>query len=281
LLAERTQYKLNKIQGVLDYYNKLKLLPITIRQLYYEMVTKNIIANNLKEYKKFVKLMTYARENYIIPYNNIVDSTRGLDTPIQFDHLKNLRHVCLTNYKLKRWEDQEYYIEVWVEKDAMASTLLDISQKYCVPFMSNRGYSSTTAMHDANRRFKYQIFKRKKQCKIIYLGDHDPSGLDMDNDIMERVLDVNHHEVLERIALTKQQIDDYNLPPNPAKLDDPRAKSYISTYGEDSWELEAYPIKELRELLEDKLRSYIEFSKYNRVLDHEKLDKGKIMKIFP
>ncbi len=219
--------------------------------------------------------MTYARENYIVDYSSIADATRGINTPNQFNDMGNLRHACLSSYKLRRWDDQDYYIEVWAEKDAMTSTLIDITRKYCVPYMSNHGYSSTTAMHDANLRFKYK--SNHKECIIIYLGDHDPSGLDMDNDIAKRVFDDKDSSNIVRLALTKEQIDAYDLPANPAKIDDPRSKVYIDEYGEDSWELEALPIKTVRQLLIDSIESYIDFGKYNSILDYEKKDKAKIM----
>ena len=278
LLAPRTINKLDSIKQILEEYKEQDLLPITIRQLYYELVSRSLIDNDIHEYRKVAKLMTYARDKSIIPYDHITDSTREVKTVSQFKDLKELRQAAIDSYKKKRWEDQEYYLEVWVEKDAIASTIEDIPRKYCIPFMSNRGYSSTTAMWDAMKRF----FKNNsKMCKILYLGDHDPSGLHMDEDIYNRVWmpeDDSDHEV-ERIALTMEQIKKYNLPSNPAKEEDPRAWFYIEEHGNKSWELEALPIKIVRELLENKIKEYIDFDKYNRVLEHEKQDIERFKKI--
>jgi len=271
LLQEQTLKKLNNIQQILGEYHSQGLLPITIRQLYYEMVARIIIGNNTNEYTRMKKLMTVARETGEIPYEYIIDTTRRVSIPAYYHNVEDCLKDTVSSYRLNRWADQDYYIEVWVEKDAMASTISDIPWKYSIPFMSNKGYSSTTAMHDAEERFDTNEYK----CKILYLGDHDPSGLNMDKDISNRV-----GVEVERIALTVEQVEKYSLPPNPAKKSDPRSKNYVSEYGNKSWELEALPIKLVRELLEEKIMHYIDMNKYNKVRELEEVDKEKIRELF-
>ncbi len=272
--------KLDKIKQVLEQYREKDLLPITLRQLYYELVSQNYIENKEQEYRSLSVLLVKARNQGVVDFSNIIDSTRHVDIVSQYSSIDELLEENIQIYRKNRWETQDCYIEVWVEKSAMASTIQDITAKYCVPFLADRGYNSATMMHDAGMRF---FDNAGKDCVLIYLGDHDPSGLGMDKDLEKRINMYAYPKVrikFERIALTIDQINEYNLPPNPAKKTDPRFKSYSEQYGEKSWELEALPVEVVRELLEEKIRSYIDFEKYDKVLEEEESDKEKLRQMF-
>ena len=96
---------------------------------------------------------------------------------------------------------------------------------------------------------------------IIYLGDHDPSGIDMTRDITDRMKLFGSNVEVRRIALTMEQVQTFNPPPNPTKITDKRAKNYIKNFGAESWELDALEPQfigrlidsEIRPLLDDKI----------------------------
>ena len=142
--------------------------------------------------------------------------------------------------------------------------------------MVNRGYSSVTAMHDAALRFRQQEEVLQKNCIILYLGDHDPSGIDMVRDIRDRLFTFCCDIEVERIALSKDQILEYRPPPNPAKIDDPRANNYIKKYGNISWELDALKPEILSDLVESNILKYLDSDEFQKVVGQENQDKVKL-----
>jgi len=276
MLAQRTRDKLDKIKQILEYKEQ-GYLPVTLRHLYYKLVSRSLIENDVHEYRKVGKLMTYARENHIIPYDYLTDSSRIPSIVSQFDNLKDLGNAAINSYKKRRWKYQDCYLEVWIEKAAMTSTIEDITRKYCVPLITGKGYNSLPIIWDAYNRMKEY---NKEQNIILYLGDHDPSGVNMDVDIKNRFMkNFGIEPDIQRIALTMDQIQQYNLPSQFAKKKDPRYKNYKNQFGLESWEIEALPIKIIRELLENKIKEYIDFDKYNRVLEQEVQDKERFKEI--
>lgn len=103
-------------------------------------------------------------------------------------------------------------------------------------------------MHSAAKRFEGYVYQGISPV-IIHLGDHDPSGIDMTRDIIDR-MDIFEAGVgVERIALNMDQIELYNPPKNPAKLSDTRAKGYIEKFGSSSYELDALEPRVIRDLI--------------------------------
>ncbi|MBA4717754.1 MAG: hypothetical protein HRO68_01030 [Nitrosopumilus sp.] len=143
--------------------------------------------------------------------------------------------------------------------------------------MVNRGYSSITAMFNASQRLQYEIDKGK-QCTILYLGDHDPSGLDMIRDIKERMKTFRIYDLdIKQIALTQKQIKKYNPPPNPAKENDPRAKWYMEEFGHTSWELDALKPDVLNKLLQSEIENLVDMDLYNEIIEQEEEDKKLLL----
>ena len=142
--------------------------------------------------------------------------------------------------------------------------------------MVNRGYSSCTAMHDASERIKDK--QEEKKCYILYLGDHDPSGVDMVRDIKERLEEFGAEAEVKRIALTQEQIKKYNHPQNPAKIKDPRARDYIAKFGNTSWEVDALNPDVLHKIIRKAIEELIDLNKFEAKLEQEKEDKKKLEK---
>jgi len=259
---------IDTINGVLSEYSQR----LTLRQLYYQLVSRNIIPNKDREYKKLSEIATKARKAGMIDWQAIEDRLRKPQLPYYADDLADALNDIYNSYRLDRMEGQRRYIEVWVEKDSLSGVLLPITQKYHVRLMVNRGYSSITAMYEASERMG-------EDPLILYFGDHDPSGLDMIRDIEDRLYEMGTPVTVEPVALTMAQIRHYNPPPNPAKLSDTRSPHYVAQYGYESWELDALPPDVLSELVEEAILSRIDLDKYNKVLEQEKADKTELKKL--
>jgi hypothetical protein len=173
--------------------------------------------------------------------------------------------------------DQPVYIEVWVEKDALSGVLKRVTKEFHVRLMVNRGYSSASAMYDAYNRIR-RANTYGQDAVILYLGDHDPSGMDMIRDISDRLAEFGVSPTVSAIALTDAQIEKYNPPPNPAKVTDPRAKDYIARYGPTSWEVDALKPEVLHNLVTDAISSIIDPNAFDDMKALEQKDIKRLRK---
>jgi hypothetical protein len=162
---------------------------LTLRQLYYQLVSRDIIANKLAEYAKLSKLLTEGRMGGIVDWDAIEDRLRKPSTPSAWESPEDGLDAIIQQYKKPRMAGQENYLEVWVEKDALSGVLSRVTNKYHVPICVNRGYSSVSAMYSAANRFINALNAGADTVKIIYLGDYDPSGIDMIRDVNDRILE--------------------------------------------------------------------------------------------
>ena len=250
-------------------------LRLTLRQLYYQFITRNALPNREQSYDKLGTLISDARLAGLIDWESIEDRVRIPSLPREFKDLKNLVDTALYSYRLPRWEGQEKYIELWVEKDALSGVLAPVATQYHITLMVNRGYSSQSAMYEASRRF---IYEGDKECHLFYLGDHDPSGEDMVRDVQDRLNMFGAEVEVTKIALTMEQVQKYNPPPNPAKLTDSRANNYIAKFGNESWEVDALPPEALRTLITDTILEHLNVDKMNAIITDEKRDKVELTK---
>jgi hypothetical protein len=252
---------------------------LTLRQLYYQLVSRDIIPNKQAEYAKLSNLLKEGRMAGIVDWDAIEDRLRRPDVPSSWESPKHIVQACIEQYRVNRMRNQSTYIEVWVEKDALSGVLKRVTEKYHIPIVVNRGYSSATAMHDAHMRFA-SVPETTEQILIIYIGDFDPSGQDMIRDITDRIDEFNNDSYYDfkvaPIALLRSQIQAYNPPPNPAKITDPRAKEYIRKYGPTSWEVDALRPEILHSLLEDEILNHIDMEQYENALVKEKEGKSKL-----
>ena len=242
---------------------------LTLRQLYYQLVAADILSNEQQQYKKLGKILADARMCGMVDWDIIEDRLRVPQRPPHWGSVGELLDICADKYRCDRHSDQENYVEVWVEKDALSGVLLPITAAYHVNLMVNRGYSSISAMHDAAVRFM-DTYHTDDEMYILYLGDHDPSGLDMVRDIADRLDRFGIHANVLPIALTMDQIERYDPPPNPAKVTDSRARDYIERYGHMSWELDALQPAVLHELLSSHLDELIDMEKYGERIEYER-----------
>lgn len=252
---------------------------LTLRQLYYQLVTKNLIANSQKEYKRIGAIINDARLAGLIDWNAIVDRTRNLKRNSHWDSPAEIVDACASNYHNDLWENQDYRPEVWIEKDALVGVIEGICSELDVPFFSCRGYTSQSEMWGASQRLISHINKGQEPI-IVHLGDHDPSGKDMTRDIFDRMELFCHQSIeVKRIALNMDQIKKYHPPPNPAKISDSRATGYIKEFGHDSWELDALEPKVISSLISKIVKKYRDEEKWDQALESQSEGKEKLKEI--
>lgn len=248
---------IEKINGVIEDY-AAQGYSLTLRQCYYQLVARGIIPNNERSYKNTGNLINDARLAGLIDWNAIEDRTRNLRTLSHWGCPEDIIQASASQYRKDLWENQDYHVEVWVEKEALANVVGRVADELDVPYFCCRGYVSQSEMWSAAQRFiRYQ--SQGKDVVLLHLGDHDPSGIDMSRDIETRLDLFGVNSIgfaFRRIALNMEQIEQFSPPPNPAKLTDSRASSYITQYGDESWELDALEPRVIHSLIE---RNVLEF----------------------
>jgi hypothetical protein len=212
---------------------------LTLRQLFYQMVSRDIIGNNQKNYNNLGNLMSDARLAGLVDWEAIEDRTRNVKSNSHWDSPSKIIESCELQYQVDKWARQTYQPQVWIEKEALVGVIEGVCSELDVPFFACRGYNSLSEAWSSGKRLQQQI--DHGQIPIIFhLGDHDPSGLDMTRDNSDRLSMFARNAVeVRRLALNRDQIDEYRALPNPAKVTDSRFGGYQELHGQDSWELDA------------------------------------------
>jgi hypothetical protein len=265
--------KINLCNEIIEDY-QAQDLRLTLRQLYYQLVTRNAIANTEREYKNLSTLVSNARLAGLMDWDAIEDRVRVPRMPSEFENLGELVDAAIASYRLPRWRGQPRYVELWVEKDALAGVLEPLATEFHVTMMVNRGYSSQSAMYQAGRRF---LGCADRECVLLYLGDHDPSGEDMVRDVQVRLELFGADVEVRKLALTMDQVRQYNPPPNPAKMSDPRAEAYVREHGGQSWEVDALPPNILAQIIRRAFRGLITRPLLQSILEQEIVDKETLV----
>jgi hypothetical protein len=249
-------------------------MPLTLRQLYYRLVSKTLIPNTKSSYKGLSAQLVKAREDGLVDDSKIEDRSRkvqgygdyGYESIEDFVEAQLYRwKEAWSNFSMPMWNDQENYVIIALEKDALSRLFVDIATDYRVKVFATRGYSSYTFV----KTIAKDLDPSKKNV-ILYFGDYDPSGRDIQRDLGERATRYGSEGaefVIRRIALTPEQIDLYKLPPVPedaetlAKLSrDPRSKTYGMNF---AVELDAIEPDALQKLIRDAIISQIDADKWN------------------
>jgi len=228
---------------------------LTLRQLYYQMVARGYIENSLRSYKNFGNVVNDARLAGLIDWGHIVDRTRNFRANGHFRNPGDIMRAAVNSYQVDKWERQPFRVEVWVEKEALEGVIDRACRPLDVPYFACKGYTSQSEMWAAARRLiKWR--DRGQTSIILHLGDHDPSGIDMTRDIFDRLALFAGEMQVDRLALNWNQVEQYNPPPNLAKLEDSRADAYIARFGMSSWELDALEPTVIADLIGDAVAQF-------------------------
>lgn len=279
---------------------------LTLRQIYYRVVAKDLFPadrtwRQLPGTNKWVRDpsgTTNAEPNYkwlgdvvadgrmmgLLDWSSIVDRTRNLMGSQYWEKPSELVEAAAKSYKTDKWENQSHYVEVWVEKQALEGVISRAARSLDLNYFCCRGYTSLSEMWSAGQRLLRQL-EIGKEVHIVHLGDHDPSGVDMSRDIKSRLEMFARAHMVEarvqvlRVALNMPQIERLRPPPNPAKLTDSRARSYIEKFGEESWELDSLEPAEVSAIIERAVGQWRDEAKWEEAKKREERGRATLAAI--
>jgi hypothetical protein len=231
---------------------------LTVRQLYYQLVARDVIPNNERSYKSTTSLVNDARLAGLIDWDAIEDRTRAFVRRSRWESGRSILQAVTNQFHMDMWSNQEWRPFVIIEKEALVGVLEPTCNALDVPLLAARGYPSASVLREFAVEDILPALQDSQSVLIVHLGDHDPSGIDMTRDLHERIdmFAEGHDFELVRVALNMDQIEERNPPPNPAKTTDSRFEEYRRQFGDESWELDALPPSYLAELVESKIDEY-------------------------
>ena len=239
---------------------------LTLRQLYYRLVSKRLFSNTINSYKRLSRIMVKAREKREVPVNCLEDRSRRIlgrgDTGYasveefikkRFESLRD----SWKGFTMTMWDEQPYHVLVSLEKDALSRVMSDVANRYSIRTFPTRGYPSFTYVHRMASYIRNRL--KDKPTVVLYFGDFDPSGVDIERDLTERLGKYRAGDFkVRRVALTHDQIMEYHLPPMPVKKSDARTPSFIAEYGSEAVELDALDPKVLQRMVADSIEEHID-----------------------
>jgi hypothetical protein len=272
---------------------------LTVRQIYYQFVARNIVDNTKENYNAVQEMLRKARLGGYLPLDCIEDRTRAAESEAFSRSPQGAVRTALNellDYQEDPWLLQPRRVEIWVEKEALVGVVARVASRWHLTYMADRGYVSLSARVATQKRLaslgflvkppkwngkksewrikfrdirrmmdEMEEYERSLRPLILYLGDHDPSGIDMDRDIRESMEEIGMRIELERVALTQRQVQQYDLPPQWAKDTDTRTGRYVARHGhEHAWELDALPPPVLDGIIGETVRRHVDMEAWER-----------------
>lgn len=236
---------------------------LTLRQIYYQLVARGHIENTIQSYANVGTVLMNARLAGLIDWDAVEDRTREVVERAHWSSGSQILNAVAEQYHEDMWSAQCSRPIVIVEKEALAGILERTCHEWDVPLLAARGYPSVTTLRELA---KNRIMRASQHIVLLHLGDHDPSGMDMSRDLIDRLGLFTRYRVkfdFRRLALNMDQIEAENPPPNPAKVTDSRYESYRKKYGEESWELDALSPAYIHKLVSREIRTLIDFNAWD------------------
>jgi hypothetical protein len=249
---------------------------ITVRHLFYRLVGEGVIEKTEKAYKNLVGHLGRWRRAGEIEWSDFADSTRWHISAQTFDGIEDALRRTRETYRRNLWSTQQDYVELWLEKDAIASIVHDVAVEFGVPIFVCRGFASLSSLYGASQTFR-KATENGKQVKIFHLGDYDPSG-HAAADAIERTLIEGFYCCLEfeRLAVTQEQIEELSLPTRPTKQTDSRARNWD---GDECVELDSMPPAEMRAIVQDAITDCIEPEAWEALQKVEAAERESLAKL--
>ncbi len=263
--------------GLRDYW------PLTLRQIYYQLVAKGIIENEQKRYKSLSKLLSTMRIEEMIPWSVIEDRTRRVSWKRGEEDSRGFVErgfkYFLTGYERCLVQTQPRYVELWIEKDALSRIVEKVADPYCIRVVTCKGYNSTTFLKNYSERAKEAV-GNKQIPTILYAGDLDPSGVNSPETVISKintVYGVPEAELI-RYALNPEQVAAYGLPSDPdaAKTQDPRYAKYYKRFGNIAVELDALSPPLLEALVKAELAKVLDMEAMDEQREIERMEQEKL-----
>jgi hypothetical protein len=228
--------------------------PLSVRGVFYRVMSAGAVEKSEKAYAAVQREVLKLRRSGILPYEWIADGTRWQVKQPSWDTAQDALDDAVSSYRRALWHNQNAYVEVWSEKDAIASIVSPTTDKWDVPLMIARGFASESFLWSTATTIRNQAVDGR-EIVIYQLGDHDPSGLAAWQHVQTRLVDFADIDIyFERLAVTETQIAEYDLPTRPTKITDSRSKNFVG----DSVEVDAIPTSILRGIVEDAITAWID-----------------------
>ena len=256
--------------------------PMTVRQVYYQLVSRQVIENTRSMYQTVSNLLVQARQEGLIPWHWIEDRVRQVRGADTWDGLSTFAVDAARWYRREIWSTQPAYVEVWLEKDALSGIFEGVLDEYRVLLNVGRGYDGWSSIHQAALRYQ-----DCPEVTILYFGDFDPSGEDMVRSLEERLQFFLHRhpgpksrsqgrlEVI-KCALNYEHIRQYRLPPDFTKSSDTRSAAFIEEFGDIAVELDALPVDVLQARLVEEVEARMDLYALNQVITLEEQERQQL-----
>ncbi len=245
--------------------------PMTLRQIYYQLVSKQVFENIKSNYDFLSGFLRDARKDGLISWTSIEDRTRRPRDVNMWEDVSDFIKTLKDVYRLDVWQTQKKYVVVWLEKDALSGIFEEITNWYGVTLLVGRGYNSWSLKNQLAERFK----KMKRETTVLYFGDFDPSGEDIVRDLAESFGFFGLSPKFVKVALTLEDVRKYRLPYDFAKKTDTRAKGFIEKYGDIAVELDALPVDVLRNKIIESIESEMDIGALMEIKKNEKEERKR------
>lgn len=259
--------------------------PMTLRQLFYRLVSAGCLRNTRAEYARLGTLLTRLREAGEVPRTWLVDHTRTSLKPSSWSGLADFGDSVRACYRKDFWASMPAYVALFVEKDAIAGTVQPVTRDNDVALHVCRGYASISfagEIADVWADIKKPIF-------AYYLGDFDPSGFDLERDLREKLARYSGRDVendayfadtdnfvWQRLGVTEDDFQAHDLIRLPVKVNDKRSAGFVQKYGNACAEIDALPPSELRKRVSDAIDSHVNVERWNRLLKVEQAERDTL-----
>jgi hypothetical protein len=222
--------------------------PQTVRQVFYQLVSRQVLENCEGSYKKVSRLLSEGRRDGAIAWDWIEDRNRRPCVVPMWASPADFLTKVVPHYRRDTWSNQPNYVECWLEKDALSGIVQDVITPYGVTLCVGKGYDGWSSIRQGAERYKAR-YAAGQPVHVLYLGDFDPSGEDMFRSLRDRLAELGACPTLRKITLTPHQIATYQLPPAQTKKTDSRRGHFIDEHGDETVELDALPVRALRQVL--------------------------------
>jgi hypothetical protein len=230
--------------------------PQSVRHVFYLMTNPRLpkpVEKTERGYKHVMKRLIALRESGRVEYDQIVDASRtGYHVATYEDPIAYM-YKTASDYRSDVWLQTPYYVEVWCESRSIAGVILQTCQKFGVSLYPAGGYTSISFAYEAAESINW--YYKGREVRVFYVGDYDPAGIDIDRDIKQKLRRHLKPEVsltFIRVAITKEQIERYDLPTKPRKKGDRRSPEV-----EETVEAEAMSPSLLRDLLRNEIEALL------------------------
>jgi hypothetical protein len=252
--------------------------PMTVRQVYYQLVARQIIENNRSQYQAVSAALVGARQDGTIPWDWIEDRLRRPRLMSMWDDLPDFLKAVQRAYRRDVWSSQPGYLEVWLEKDALSGIFEDALTPFGITLNVGRGFDGWDSIRNAAARFLDKS-RNGQDVVVLYFGDFDPSGEEMVHSLRKRLEFFACEPEVVKCALTQEDIRRYNLPPDVTKAKDSRRAKFVAEFGDVSVELDALPVDVLRTTLVQQVEARLDLDALEEVKRLEAEERKKLLRI--